>query len=396
MPLPPSIARLALALATSLGTIACDGGEAGGATPTATISGVVRADGGAPIASATVKVGTATTTTGADGAFELEELPVGSATLTVTAPRFDPHSASIALTSGSNDHDVTLTTQTLYTYGNAVAYLPVGVPTFKAAIVFLPGLLDPATGLPLDSRGLVRGDQVSGCSIWCTPYERTVVRSGALALAGGEVVLLGTTTLIDGTGSYGTLLDLLTQFGTLSAHPELATIPIFFIGHSMGGCTSYGFTRMNGARVAGFVTMKGACHAVPPVEAAGVPGFFLIGDLDEQYRRDNITAAFEAGRAVGAPWAVAIDPYYHNPMMDLAQMFAWADTVLTARLPTTPGGALRPMTVADGWLGDRSNGAIASYGCYSGTVAAASWLPSEATALKWQQMASGSIVTRSC
>lgn len=194
----------------------------------------------------------------------------------------------------------------LYTSGNAVAYLPDAVAQFKAAIVFLPGLRDPATGLPLDSRPLVRGTAEAGCSIWCSGGEKAEVRSRALQLLGGNVALIGTTTLEDNPGSYNTLLQALADFGSQSQHPELASIPILFVGHSMGGCTAYGFSRAHGDRVAGFFTMKGGCHNPgPAATAASVPGYFLIGAADEQYRRDNITAAFEGGRAAGAPWAIA-------------------------------------------------------------------------------------------
>ena len=284
----------------------------------------------------------------------------------------------------------------LYTYGNAVAFLPAGVPEFRAAIVFLPGLRDPATGLDLDSRGIVTAT-ASGCSIWCSPSEKAQVRSGALELAGGNVALVGTTTLVDSPASYDTLLQALSDFGTQSQHPELANIPIFFIGHSMGGCTAYGFSRVHGARVAGFLTMKGGCHnPAPAAAAAGVPGHFLIGNVDEQYRRENITGVFEAGRAAGAPWAISIDAFQHGPVLDFDLMFDWIDAVLAARLPMTPSAPLRAMTIADGWLGNRSNGAIASYACFTSTRSSASWLPTKETALDWQRMAGGTAVAGGC
>lgn len=221
----------------------------------------------------------------------------------------------------------------LLTYQNAVAFLPAGITEYKVAIVFLPGLRDPATGNDLDSRALVSGTSGAGCSIWCSPFEKAEVRTRALKLAGGNVALVGTTTLVDTPASYATLLQTLSNFGTQGQHPELANIPIFFVGHSMGGCTAYGFSRVHGARVAGFLTMKGGCHAPgPAAAAAGVPGYFLIGALDEQYRRANITAVFEAGRAAGAPWTLSIDPYQHGPMVDFDLMFGWIDGVLAARL----------------------------------------------------------------
>jgi pimeloyl-ACP methyl ester carboxylesterase len=211
------------------------------------------------------------------------------------------------------------------------------------------------------------------------------------------VALIGTTTLVDNAASYDTLLWALADFATQSQHPELANIPILFIGHSMGGCTAYGFTRFHGDRVAGFFTMKGACHNPGPAgAAAGVPGHFLIGALDAPYRRDNITAVFEAGRTASAPWAVSTDAFYHGPILDFDLLFDWVDTVLAARLPTTAGEPLRAVKVTNGWLGDRRTGTVSPYSCYSSTPTSASWLPSEATALDWQRMIGGTVIVWPC
>ena len=287
--------------------------------------------------------------------------------------------------------------QGIFTYQNLVAYLPPGVTEYKAAIVFLPGLRDPATGLDLDSRALVRGSSGGGCSIWCLAAERTEVRQRALELVGGNVALIGTTTLVDNSASYATLNGALSAFAAQSLHPELASIPIVFVGHSMGGCTAYGYSRAHGARVAGFMTMKGACHNTgPAVGAAAVPGYFLIGGADEPFRMQNITAVFEAGRGAGAPWAVSIDAYDHRPIVDIDLMFDWIDAVLAARLPATAGAPLHAMTETAGWLGNRSTGAVATYACYNGTRASASWLPSQGTALNWQRMAAGAGVVSAC
>lgn len=285
----------------------------------------------------------------------------------------------------------------LFTSGNAVAFLPAGIAQYKAAIVFLPGLRDPATGNPLDSRDLVRGTSSGGCSIWCSAAERAAVRTRSLQLAGGQVALIGTTTLEDNPAAYQTLIQALSNVGTQSQHAELASIPIFFVGHSQGGCTAYGFSRVHGARVAGFFTMKGGCHSpAPAASAAGVPGHFLIGDVDELYRRQNITGVFEAGRAAGAPWAVSIDPFQHGPVVDFDLLFDWIDAVLAARLPMGSGGPLQAVAVTDGWLGDRTNGAISTYACFTANRSLASWLPSRETALDWQRMAKGSGVVAGC
>jgi pimeloyl-ACP methyl ester carboxylesterase len=388
---------LAMALATSLLVVACGTSDPAGPTTTAAVSGVVRAATGAVIAGASVTSGSATATTGADGRFELQSLPVGSATIITSAPRFDARSESVSLNAGPNAHDVVLSHQTVFAHQNVLAYLPPGKAEYRAAIVFLPGLRDPATGNPLDSRRLVSGAPGTGCSIWCAPPELEAVKRRSLELAGGDVALVGTTTLLDQPADYDKLLQALSQLGAQSLHPELARIPILFVGHSQGGCTAYGFSRAHGDRVAGFVTMKGGCHSPAPAAAAAtVPGFFLIGRLDEPHRTANITPVFEAGRATGARWSLATDAFGHGPIADVTLLFDWIDAVLTARLPATAGAPLRAVTETVGWLGNRSTGAVATYACYGSTRSSASWLPSREAALGWQRMAGGTAVVSAC
>jgi pimeloyl-ACP methyl ester carboxylesterase len=397
MQISTPIPTLAIALVTSILVAACGKSDPGGPTATASVSGVVKAATGAAIAGASVRIGTATGTTGADGRFELQNLPVGSATVITSAPRFDQRSESVSLNAGSSAHDVVLTQQTIFTHQNVLAYLPLGKAEYRAAIVFLPGLRDPATGNPLDSRRVVSGAPGTGCSIWCLPPELEEVKRRSLELAGGDVALVGTTTLLDQPADYDKLLQALSQTGAQSLHPELASIPILFVGHSQGGCTAYGFSRAHAARVAGFVTMKGGCHTPGPAAAAAtVPGFFLIGRSDEPHRTANITPVFEAGRAAGAPWSLSIDASGHGAIVDLALMFDWIDAVLTARLPATAGAPLRAMTETVGWLGNGSTGAVSTYACYGSPRSTASWLPSRESALGWQRMAGGTVVVSAC
>jgi N-acetylneuraminic acid mutarotase len=99
----------ALAMAASLLIPACGGSEPVGPGATATLSGVVSAAAGPAIAGASVQVGSATAMTGADGRFQLQNLPVGSVTLVTTAPGFDARSETVSLAAGTNAHDVLLT-----------------------------------------------------------------------------------------------------------------------------------------------------------------------------------------------------------------------------------------------------------------------------------------------
>ena len=106
MQISTSIRTLATALVASTLLAAC-GADAGPAA-TASLSGIVKATSGAVIDGASVKVGSTTMTTGADGQFAVQDLSVGSALVTATAPDFDPRSQYVMLMAGSNTHDVVM------------------------------------------------------------------------------------------------------------------------------------------------------------------------------------------------------------------------------------------------------------------------------------------------
>lgn len=95
---PATVLRAAsLAFASSMFLAACGKDAPPGPAPTTTLSGVVKAASGAFIQGATVKVGSITATTGADGAFQLQNLPMGGATLIATAPSFETEQLNILL-----------------------------------------------------------------------------------------------------------------------------------------------------------------------------------------------------------------------------------------------------------------------------------------------------------
>jgi N-acetylneuraminic acid mutarotase len=104
-----TIRALAIALAASAFLTACGESGPAGLTSTAAVSGVVSAPTGTVIEDASVSIGTATATTGADGRFELQNLPAGSATIITSAPDFDTRTQNVVLSSGNNTHDVVLT-----------------------------------------------------------------------------------------------------------------------------------------------------------------------------------------------------------------------------------------------------------------------------------------------
>ena len=160
------------------------------------------------------------------------------------------------------------------------------------------------------------------------------------------------------------------------------TFPSFSSGTRMGGCTAYGFSRVHGARVAGFFTMKGGCHNPgPAAAAAGVPGYFLIGALDEPHRRANITAVFEAGRAAGRALGA-----FDRPLP------SWTDRRLRSHVrldrrgpcgtPSADSRCAAPCDHGNGWLARRPIERRDLDVCVLQLRrSSASWLPSEETAL---------------
>ena len=369
--------------------VGCGGGDErdpGGPPPTAMLSGTVREVGSqSVIAGATVMVGSNSATTTETGHFELLNVPVGSVNIIVTANRFESDTKNITVNAGVNTVDIFLTIRTFYSRGDILAFLPPGVSTFRGAIFFLPGFNN-------DSRPLVRGEaSLPGCLDWCGAI-RTELRQRAVLLAETHgLALFGMKHMPNDANTWDEMLAAVTNIAAQSGRPDLAQVPLLLVGHSAGGCLAYSFTRVHSDRVIGFMSGKGQCHApsdAGPLGARSVPAYFFIGEDDLASRLENITTVFEENRALGALWAVAIElGTGHAVLLDVGLQITWMDAVLGMRLPDSAGaGALRPMTEASGWLGNRSTSAIAEYVCYNDNKLVASWLPSEQTARDWQAL----------
>lgn len=384
--------RLASVVVTAVTWIGC-GGE-GPTTPdpgsgpaaTATLSGIVREGGRVTqtaIANATVRAGSISTTTGSDGRFALQNLPVGTVAIEVEAEGFDLYTRQIALREGANAHDVLLVRSlTIHEQGEIVLALPPETSVFEAVIFWLPG----SGG---DTRPFVRGED--------DRPEAMDLRRRFLVLAEIHgLAFMGSNHMPNQPETHEQMLETLADLADASGHPELSDAPLLLIGHSAGGCLADLFTRSHADRVLGFISMKGGCHLLQDAGAAkAVPAYFFIGELDTESRRQNITAHFERNRADGALWALAIEPLAgHQVVEDGALLANWFDVVLQRRLPPAGGaGTLPPIDETTGWLGDRDSFAIAAHDCYTGDKGTASWLPSEATARDWQALVSKGAVT---
>lgn len=381
-------AILAILLLMSATGGGCDSGGAE-EVETAALSGVVRsANNDALLPGVTVSIGSIQTTTGDDGRFTLNEVPIGpSVQIRATAVGHDVYLQEIAVQAGANQHDIHLVPTEIYERQNIVAYLPPDVSFYRGVLMLLAG--DGG-----DFRPLIRGE------LDIYPPEAADFRQRALALVETQgLAFLGANSLGVTNDSYDELINAVADFAVQSGHSELAQAPLLLWGYSLGGCVAYSFSRQHSERVIGFITQKGGCHRPTSAGVArSIPGYLFIGELDLQSRLENITEIFERNRRDNALWALAIEPGAgHDPVADFELMFNWMGTVLDQRLPATvvPGMSitLSPLDEASGWLGDRESLVIASDACFEGDKLLASWLPTEQTARDWQRLASGGTVT---
>lgn len=227
--LSPSTRYVLVALITLLVT-ACDDesttddATTDAAVTTASLSGVVKDFQGEVVAGATVALGASAATTGADGRYQLDDLPVGTATVTVEAPDHLPGAAEVALVVGDNAHDVVLLpTGTWERRANLLA------PLSELALAHANGKLYLMGGYPA-TRVTATTVQVYDIAsdTWSLGPELPLPNNhGTAAAVGGKVYLIGGQTKADdppGTNSYvDTVYELDPAVGTWNAKAPMPT-----------------------------------------------------------------------------------------------------------------------------------------------------------------------------
>jgi len=389
--------RISILLLAAGISVGCDSGGGDTEDPTGSLSGIIREDGTQTgLASVSVQLGSAQTTTDQNGHYTFGQFPTGqSLLLQAKVTGFDNFTANVVLQAGNNSRDIAMVRKRYYTFdsetGGFGVYLPAGVSTFKGA-VFLVGPPQDE----VDTRGFASGRATTAdptfAAYTAALRERMLQLAGehGLALMGAKVV---NETRFSST-SFNNVLKALEQVADESGRPGLAGVPLLLMGHSRGGCYAYAFALARSERTAGFFTSKGNCHIVGDAGGAkSVPGYFFIGATDEAARAENITQVFEPNRSTGALWALATEPGAgHTPITDLDLIADWTDAVLTSRLPVgdPPAGIiqLRSIDPATGWLGDRGTRSIAQYAAFEGDKEQAAWLPTMQSAEDWQAFVS--------
>jgi hypothetical protein len=212
-------------------------------------------------------------------------------------------------------------------------------------------------------------------------------------------------------GSGNTYLAALDSLAQRIKHPEIKTIPWAFWGHSGGAFWVTGIMQVYPERIAVSVVQSCGYDISNTAAALKIPTLHHNGRKDGCYN----DPLFGSGRAKGALWAHAINPYpmwvnggrcptpsglcwdtiiYGHAPHDMRMIaIPWIDICLAARLPDQAGASqIKAMDTTNAWLGDTATREIASAATFTGNKLKACWFPNEYCARKWKEyMATGTL-----
>lgn len=187
------------------------------------------------------------------------------------------------------------------------------------------------------------------------------------------------------------LAALMRAFAAESGRPELSDVPLVFWGWSSAAGFGPSYARLYPERTLAFIRYHSHLRglAVDRETAQHIPALLFVGGNDSTDIAEDSRTLLKSGRAVGAPWALALQPGAPHQIreMDVANATAlaipWITAIVRARLPQA-GVRLRAVRQETGWLADPDTGQVAPYGKYGGNKSEASWLPDEPSARAWQ------------
>ncbi len=178
------------------------------------------------------------------------------------------------------------------------------------------------------------------------------------------------------------LLDGIAQAAALTGRSELLDAPILLYGMSGGGNQAWGFTQRNPERVAALFLRVPQSAGPLTGPALHVPAYMVLGELDINVDNTMLRATFEAHRAAGAPWALAVEPGAVHFSLTPAQRELTVDW-MRAILPLGQARPFRQQWPRVGWFGDPTTGQIARVQPFAGGRSTASWFPTRPLAVQW-------------
>lgn len=357
---------------------------------TSTVTGVVRSGlTGELLANAQVIIGFKSTTTGSDGRFELREVVVGNTTIGCNAAGFNPYQAPISVTAAGLTHEITMQPKEAWALDGPVRFsifVPAGVPAIHGAIALFGGPDTRGFTDPEIPMGAPDADGETALRQFADSLKK-LAREYGLAILGTDQPGYAS-----GPSSDADIVTALQRGAVASGHPDIASVPILTIGISGGGPEAIGFAHRNASRaIAVVVRVPDKYHNVvmTPADEAflNVPLLLVTGELDDVVDTPFLREMFYRVRGYGGRWAYAEVPgglHFTAPAPVWSLMVDWVRTAVQLRLSLNSATPLNVIEEGSGWLGDNLTREITPWAAFPGERPAASWLPSESVAARWQ------------
>lgn len=192
----------------------------------------------------------------------------------------------------------------------------------------------------------------------------------------------------------------LPELAKKSSHPEVAHMPLCFIGMSRGGGMSVQLAELLPERTIAVVPV---CLEVGPTTEAGrrIPMLTVFGEKDGK-QMETLLDKLPAARKDGARWAIAVQwNRRHEFALANNLSFVFFDDVIRLRLPdgTAAEGPVRlkDIRLEEGWLGSPTSWGkdgrfpdIAGWKACHGERDPGCWFPAQRTAAVWQAFVAAS------
>jgi hypothetical protein len=200
-------------------------------------------------------------------------------------------------------------------------------------------------------------------------------------------------------GSEKVFLDALEEFAGKSGHPEIATVPWAFWGHSGGGIWADVMSTLHPDRIVVIWMRSGSAimfrskpeFPQPEVPAAvyKIPSMCNPGVKEKPHVTWSGTlSTFQEYRAKGAPIGFAPDPRTGHECGDSRYLaIPFFDACLAMRLPDkgSKNQTLKPVDMSRAWLASWPGDEPVPAASYQGDPNQAVWLPNEAVAKAWME-----------
>jgi hypothetical protein len=191
-------------------------------------------------------------------------------------------------------------------------------------------------------------------------------------------------------GSGQALLMALEAITSKNSIPSVNALPFLFRGYSAGGIYGYNFSAFKPERVVAFSNIRGWALHDTPAENSGVPGLFLIAQLDtEKYENIVPTELMKQTvmdkRKEHALFSYAIEPN-EDHFGDVKKSDSLTRVFFAAALKQrikAGSNVLLSIPEESGWLGNNELLTVSSYATYPKVKNEASWLTDQDFANNW-------------